>query len=116
MFGKSKLLVVDTGTDLGPISVNQDALDYINRLKDRIDKTERDNGILTAKLIAMKVDLDNTPKDCKSGPWCRACEFRKCYRVYSDYIIPGCERAIELLYVCGKGNACENFVEAKKED
>lgn len=114
MFGKSKMLVVDTG--IGPISVNQEALKYINHLRDKIDQTERDNGILTAKLIAMKVDLDNTPKDCTRGPWCRACEFRKCYHVYSDYIIPGCERIIEELYVCGKGNSCKNFVEARKEN
>lgn len=116
MFGKSKLLVLDTDTEIGQIAVNQDALDYINSLKDKINKLEDGNATLMAKLEAMKCDVDNIPEDCTRGPWCRACEFGKLYHVTSDLVIPGSGNIISTICVCNKEKSCKNFVERRKED
>lgn len=83
--------------------------DRIERLMLENKKLEDQIGDLTAKLNKIQQDINTTPEDCRRGPYCTACEFAKYYNVI-DYntncIIP--------TYVCGKVNACKNFVEKKE--
>jgi hypothetical protein len=53
------------------------------------------------------------PEDCKKGPWCKACEFARGFR-YREPASMG--YITDTVYVCGKGESCQNFVPKNMED
>ena len=68
---------------------------------------ELNDTIADAKRVLkefMKAD-EATPKDCKRGSWCKACEFNKSIRV------PFGMFGYREEYFCGKEESCSNFVQ-----
>ena len=55
---------------------------------------------------------DMTPSDCKRGEWCKACEFGRIFCVERGW--PYRHYTAEIV-LCGKGEACRNFVERRVE-
>lgn len=53
---------------------------------------------------------DETPEDCKQGPWCGACQFGKLMMVYSDYGYS------EPYYYCTKAQCCDYWTERKTSE
>jgi hypothetical protein len=76
----------------------------IQLLKD--DISDKNNFIdeLDKKLAACNHAISSTPSDCKRGPWCEACGFRKEIRVNRGFVISD-------IVVCGKGDSCVNFIQ-----
>ena len=76
-------------------------IDFINN-----QLTDKDRKILDleVKLKECKCLIDATPLDCKRGAWCQACEFAKKITVSHGYCISD-------IYLCGKAEACSNFVQ-----
>ena len=84
-------------------SVSHEVLEYVTRL-------QKENQMLRKKLDAVQQASDTTPVDCTPGKWCRGCEFSKSYRIpkFAEYGELG---AYDILYVCGKGATCRNFMQ-----
>lgn len=84
--------------------------DCIKRLMSENKQLETDIRILKDKLDKIQHDIDSTPEDCKRGMYCGACEFSKTYHVFDD------NYCRSVIYVCGKSEACKNFVERKENN
>ena len=56
---------------------------------------------------------DATPEDCKRGEWCKACEFAVCRLVRVQH--PNFATRYHTVYMCGKGESCQHFVQRKEE-
>ena len=84
-------------------SVSHDVLEYVTRL-------QKENQMLRDKLESVQHLVDTTPVDCTPGKWCRGCEFSKTYHIPkpTSYGMLG---AYDVLYVCGKGETCRNFLQ-----
>lgn len=79
----------------------------IGHLQREKKELENDNAELREKLDSIKDKLYSTPKDCKLGRYCQACEFGKLYVIHGGW-------SYETIHVCGRDEACPNFV--AKED
>lgn len=72
---------------------------------------------LSTKYVKLQKDIyemtrlkENTPEDCKLGPWCRGCTYAKKYEVFittSD--------TVKMNY-CGKDEACKQFIQRSTYD
>ena len=71
---------------------------------------ECDEKINSLKSLVKKYENlnDGVPEDCKRGEWCKACEFGKPINVSDGPC--GCI-SIRTVYFCGKGEACQHFVQ-----
>ena len=102
-------------------------MDILNRkrieeLEEKLYDTERERDkyiaeatILEAKLREIGRLEETIPADCEKGPWCKACEFVKTFHYTEHYGRYG-GTSLETLYVCNKGNYCQNFVQRKVEE
>lgn len=69
---------------------------------------------LIRKLEEVTALNESTPENCTKGPWCKACEFVRTFH-YFDYLNP-LRHKTDIVYVCGKGNSCVNFVQKELEN
>ena len=88
------------------------------RLKNEIEQKDREIKQLKYDLKSYECQIDtimnvdnSIPEGCMQGPYCEACAFVKHYYVPSNQ--PGIGR--RLLTLCGKGMACDCFVEKGEE-
>lgn len=86
-------------------SIIEDLRKDKERLEKYIDRLEEDINTIQAS-------LKNTPDDCKLGNYCGACEFGRPYRIRNS-----CFTSYRLITLCGRAEACKNFVarEANKD-
>ena len=70
----------------------------IEYLEERLRISDIKCGVLSDTLDALQKQLDNMPKDCKLGKYCRACVY-------------GSVMANEL--ICQKGEICKSFTPKK---
>ena len=68
---------------------------------------ENDNAALREKLDAIKESIYTTPKNCKLGRYCQACEFSRAFVTRHGFLA-------ETIYACRRDEICQNFV--AKED
>lgn len=80
----------------------------IMRLKGENTKLYGEIDSLRRKLEAAQNLVDTTPSDCTPGKWCAACEFSRCIHVplHDEYSL-----GYEVMYVCGRGEVCKNFLQ-----
>ena len=82
---------------------------------DRLKREKRGLEDLVAnheyKIEHMTKLNDSTPSDCKRGEWCAACALSRVVYIRCRY-----SGDLEPIYLCGKGEACANFVEKKPEE
>ena len=81
----------------------------IESLTDEYLKLDKENDILRGKLRAIQDLVDSTPSDCTPGKWCAACEFSRCFHLPSHSIYS--LNKDNVIYVCGKNEACKNFLQ-----
>ena len=81
----------------------------IESLTDECLKLDKENNILRGKLRAIQDLVDSTPSDCTPGKWCAACEFSRCFHLPSHSIYS--LNKDNVIYVCGKNEACKNFLQ-----
>ena len=84
-------------------SVSHGVVEYVTRL-------QKENQTLRDTLSSVQHLIDTTPVDCTPGKWCAGCEFSKSYHIPSS-AMSGMFGSYDILYVCGKGETCKNFLQ-----
>ena len=79
-------------------------------LKRQIEEKQSENNRMEKIISELTTINDNTPEDCKRGPWCTACAYDK---KLSKYI--SIHKASVHTHYCGKAEACEQFQPTKQE-
>jgi hypothetical protein len=79
----------------------------IGHLQREKEILEEGNAALREKLDAIKESIYTTPKNCKLGRYCQACEFSRAFVIHHGFLA-------ETIYVCRRDEICQNFV--AKED
>lgn len=80
---------------------------FYTKKDEEIAKLKRELDINNSKFDHIE-NLKNTiPEDCVEGPWCPGCEFVDAYHIY-DRLAVG---HLRIIYICGKGTSCRNFVQ-----
>ena len=91
---------------------NRKLKEEIERLKEENEKKDRHISILREKLRVIEEYDSKMPADCVYGDYCEVCGFAKVFHIPNNY--PFASSYGDVLFVCGKGEACPNFV--KKPD
>lgn len=101
-------------------------MDIFNRervaeLERKLAVAERDRDKYRVRLSDLENTLervsnieDTIPEDCKKGSWCKACEFARVFHYREDAAYMG--YITDTVYVCGKGESCQNFVPKNMKD
>lgn len=92
----------------------------VEELEKELANAERKNKNLRTQLEYAEDELrgvlelkTSIPEGCTPGEYCRACEFAKDY--YYDSYVYGVHHTIIQGTLCGKGQACTNFIQKKTE-
>lgn len=80
---------------------------------DRIKELYKDKERLLKQFDDLQDKLYKAPEDCKIGAYCAACEFGKKYTILNGN---GSFLPCKTFYICGKSEACKNFVSAGGEN
>lgn len=96
-------------------------LKKVEDLESDIRGLQHENESLRAALYEAEMHIkklldarDNTPTDCKPGPYCAGCNFAKEYRYVCNVGGRKSWTGYNSRYsgfVCGKGSICKNFIQ-----
>ena len=82
----------------------------VSVLKCQIEEKQSENDRMEKVISELTAINDNTPEDCKRGPWCMSCAYDK---KLSKYI--SIHKASVHTHYCGKAEACKQFQPGKQE-
>ena len=87
---------------------NENLESKLRKKDETINELEWDINLYEKKIEEIQKLIDSIPEDCKPGGWCKACEFKKPFFLYRYGERYGVR---DVVYACGKGEACKNFVQ-----
>ena len=77
----------------------------VTKLELENKRLKQDLDIYYRKFEDLTKYTDSMPSDCVRGPWCKICAFVKLYYI-RHY-----DESSEIIYACGKGMTCSNFIQ-----
>lgn len=88
---------------------NENLENQLRKKDNTIGELEWDINQLEKKIEEIQKCLENVPEGCSPGVWCKACEFKRPFYLYR-YNRHGVDYR-EVVYACGKSEACKNFIQ-----